>query len=54
MVLVRLHRVRRRELRDLIVRAWRMVAPPKLIAEYDKPHAKESQTNRKKPDTSAS
>src|SRR5690349_21586451 len=29
MVLVRLHRVRRRELRDLIVRAWRMVAPPK-------------------------
>jgi hypothetical protein len=54
MVLVRLHRVRRRELRDLIVRAWRMVAPPKLVAEYDARLAKESQANRRKPDTSAS
>lgn len=35
MVLVRLTRVRKRELPDLIERAWRMVAPPKLVAEYD-------------------
>lgn len=35
MILVRLYRVRRRALPDLIERAWRMVAPPKLIAEYD-------------------
>ncbi len=35
MVLVRLDKVRRRELPGLIERAWRMVAPAKLIAEYD-------------------
>ena len=35
MILVRLYRVRRSALPDLIERAWRMVAPPKLIAEYD-------------------
>jgi hypothetical protein len=35
MVLVRLNRVRKRDLPDLIERAWRMVAPPKLVAEYD-------------------
>jgi hypothetical protein len=35
MILVRLHRVRRSALPDLIERAWRMVASPKLIAEYD-------------------
>jgi hypothetical protein len=35
MVLVRLDRVRRSALPDLIERAWRMVAPPKLVAEHD-------------------
>jgi hypothetical protein len=35
MILVRLDKVRRGELKDLIVRAWRMVAPPKLVAEYE-------------------
>ena len=35
MILVRLYRVRRSALPDLIERAWRMVAPPRLIAEYD-------------------
>ena len=35
MVLVRLHKVRRAALADLIERAWRMVAPSKLVAEYD-------------------
>ena len=35
MILVRLNRVRRSALPDLIERAWQMVAPPKLIAEYD-------------------
>jgi hypothetical protein len=35
MVLVRLDKVRRRALADLIERAWRMVAPAKLVAEHD-------------------
>ena len=35
MILVRLDRVRLSALPDLIERAWRMVAPPKLVAEYD-------------------
>jgi hypothetical protein len=35
MVLVRLDRVRKRDLPDLIERAWRLVAPAKLVAEYD-------------------
>jgi hypothetical protein len=35
MVLVRLNKIRRSALPDLIERAWRMVAPQKLIAEYD-------------------
>ena len=35
MILVRLSKVRRRELPDLIERAWRMVAPARLVAEYD-------------------
>ena len=35
MVLVRLDKIRRSALPDLIERAWRMVAPPKLVAEYD-------------------
>jgi hypothetical protein len=35
MVLVRLNKVRLRELPNLLERAWRKVAPPKLIAEYD-------------------
>ena len=35
MILVHLKRIRVRELRDLITRAWRMVAPAKLVAEYD-------------------
>ncbi len=35
MILVRLHRVRRSALPDLIERAWRLVAPLKLVAEYD-------------------
>jgi hypothetical protein len=35
MVLVRLEKIRRSVLPDLIERAWRMVAPPKLVAEYD-------------------
>jgi hypothetical protein len=35
MVLVRLEKIRRSALPDLIERAWRMVAPPKLVAEYD-------------------
>jgi hypothetical protein len=55
MVLVRLERVRRSELRDLIERAWRRVAPPKLVAEYDSrqqspvtpPAPKRSPTKRK-------
>jgi len=35
MILVRLDRIRLSALPDLIERAWRMVAPPKLVAEYD-------------------
>lgn len=35
MILVRLDRVRRAALADLVERAWRMVAPPKLVAAYD-------------------
>jgi hypothetical protein len=35
MVLVRLDKIRLSALPDLIERAWRMVAPPKLVAEYD-------------------
>jgi hypothetical protein len=35
MVLGRLNKVRLRELPALIERAWRTVAPPKLVAEYD-------------------
>jgi hypothetical protein len=35
MILVRLRRVRRSALPDLIERAWRMVAPPKLIADFE-------------------
>lgn len=34
MILVRLYRVRRSALPELIERAWRMVAPLKLIAEH--------------------
>ena len=35
MVLIRLDRVRKRELPNLIERAWRMVAPAKLVAAFD-------------------
>jgi hypothetical protein len=35
MVLVRLDKIRLGALPDLIERAWRMVSPPKLVAEYD-------------------
>jgi hypothetical protein len=35
MVLVRLEKIRLSALPDLIERAWRMVAPAKLVAEYD-------------------
>jgi hypothetical protein len=35
MVLVRLDKVRRSALPDLLERAWRMVAPARLIAAYD-------------------
>ena len=35
MILVRLSKVRRRELPNLIERAWRQVAPSRLVAEYD-------------------
>ena len=38
MVLIRLRKVRRSELKDLIERAWRMIAPPKLVAEYEARH----------------
>jgi hypothetical protein len=38
MILVRLDRVRLSALPDLIERAWRMVASPKLIAEHDARH----------------
>lgn len=35
MVLVRLDKIRLSALPDLIERAWRMVAPPRLVAEHD-------------------
>jgi hypothetical protein len=35
MILVRLEKVRRTALPDLIERAWRIVAPPRLVREYD-------------------
>jgi hypothetical protein len=35
MILVRLDKVRRSVLPDLLERAWRMAAPPKLVAEFD-------------------
>jgi hypothetical protein len=35
MILVRLDKVRRSALPDLIERAWRMVAPPRLVTEHD-------------------
>jgi hypothetical protein len=35
MVLVRLDKIRLSALPDLIERAWRLVAPSKLVAEYD-------------------
>jgi hypothetical protein len=38
MVLVRLDKIRLSALPDLIERAWRMVAPAKLVAEYDARH----------------
>lgn len=40
MVLVNLDEVRRDALPDLVERAWRMVATPKLIKEYDALKAK--------------
>jgi hypothetical protein len=39
MILVRLSKVRRRELPNLIERAWRLVAPAKLVADYDRRQA---------------
>ena len=38
MILVRLDRIRLSALPDLIERAWRMVASPKLVAEHDARH----------------
>ncbi len=35
MILVRLDKIRMSALPDLIERAWRMVAPARLVAEYD-------------------
>jgi hypothetical protein len=35
MILVRLNKIRLSALPDLVERAWRMVAPAKLVAEYD-------------------
>ncbi len=35
MILIRLDQVRRDALPDLIERAWRMVAPKRLVASYD-------------------
>ena len=37
MILIRLDQVRRDALPDLIERAWRMIAPARLIAVYDAP-----------------
>jgi hypothetical protein len=36
MVLIRLDKIRADALPDLVERAWRMRAPPKLIAQFDK------------------
>jgi hypothetical protein len=38
MLLIRLDKIRLSALPDLIERAWRMVAPSKLVAEYDTQH----------------
>jgi hypothetical protein len=35
MVLINLTEVRRDALPDIVERAWRMVAPPKLVKEHD-------------------
>ena len=35
MILVRLDKIRRTMLPDLLRRAWRIAAPPKLVAEFD-------------------
>jgi hypothetical protein len=35
MILVRLDKIRRSALPDLILRAWRLAAPPRLVAEYE-------------------
>lgn len=35
MILVRLEKIRLSALPDLVERAWRIVAPPKLVAEFD-------------------
>jgi hypothetical protein len=35
MILVRLEKIRLSALPDLVERAWRMVAPPRLVAEFD-------------------
>jgi hypothetical protein len=43
MVLVRLNKVRLRELPALIERAWRFTAPAKLVAEYDAARANTAQ-----------
>jgi hypothetical protein len=42
MILIRLDKVRADALPDLIERAWRMRAPAKLVAQYDKDHDKDS------------
>jgi hypothetical protein len=34
-ILIRLSRVDRDHLRDLLTESWRRLAPPKLVAEYD-------------------
>ena len=38
MVLVNLARVEREDLAERLVEAWRFMAPPKLLAEYDASH----------------
>ena len=38
MVLVRLDRVEREDLRERLVEAWRFMAPSKLIAAFDASH----------------
>jgi len=35
MILVRLEKIRRSALPELVQRAWRLVAPPRLVAEFD-------------------